>query len=561
MYIGIISACTRKPVYPEAMSQALRCMEACPDSALHYLMSLQDSALRTQPEETRMYHELLIIKAQDKLYHQHHSDSTIKAIVRFYDKYGDLHKQMEAYYYLGSVYRELHDAPQAIKAFQQVVELGQNTTEYDLLGKAYGQIGILLDKQGVHEEAEKIGRKELVYNSLENDSIGIGYALRNIARTFHDRNQTDSALFYYMQGYERSPLRIKNIILSETPRLFLDKGQSEKAKSIINKLFQEGKYSYNNWLLLGIIYLQEGELEKARNCLNEVIGNGTIYQIQAAYRNLSEIEERQGDPITALKYANKSLALQDDINHLTQTETVAKVQALYNFQRYEEENHKLQATNQRNLQVILVLSIGSLLLVIGSILYYYQLQYKKAKVLRLAKTARLLKELAYQNDSAYREENMQKIKDLEAQKNKTEEEKKYLQNQLCELEKELSSFSKNKRLLLEQNFNKSGIYLYFHQWTEHSTEKLTDEKWKELRIAIDTTYHLFTDRLLILYPKLSDIELKICYLIKISIPIKTIASMLGRSNSAITNARVRMHKKLKGEDGKAEMFDLFISEL
>ncbi|MFS2808954.1 hypothetical protein AAH029_14460 [Parabacteroides distasonis] len=83
LYIGLISACTQKPVYPEAMSQAIRCVETQPDSALLYLDSILPSTLQAEPE-----------------------DSTIQEIVRFYDKYGDLHKQMEAYYYLGSVYRD-----------------------------------------------------------------------------------------------------------------------------------------------------------------------------------------------------------------------------------------------------------------------------------------------------------------------------------------------------------------------------------------------------------------------------------------------------------------------
>ncbi|WP_455636174.1 tetratricopeptide repeat protein [Parabacteroides sp.] len=568
LYIGLVSACTQKPVYPEAMSDAIRCVEISPDSALHYLNSLSPATLQAEPEETRMYYDLLQIKANDKLYHPHKSDSTIKKIVRFYDEYGDLHKQMEAYYYLGSVYRDLPDAPRAIKAFQRVIELGENTTEYDLLGKAYGQSCILLGKQGVYKEAEKAGKKELEYNSLENDSIGIGYALRNIARTFHDRNQIDSALFYYMQGYERSPQRIKNIILSEVPWLYFDNGQPEKAKSLIYELFQKGRYSYNNWLLLGTIYLQEGDLGKARDCLNKVLEGGTIYQIQGTYQKLSELEERQGNPITAMNYANKCLAYQDSINRWTQTESVAKIQALYDFQHYEEENNKLQEINRHHLWLILALSIGSLFLIIGSVFYYYRLQYKKAKVLRLAKTTRLLNELAYQNTSTLMEENMQKIKDLEAQSHKTEEEKEYLLKRIREMEKEFSAYSKptatnlqSKATLLEVNFKKSEIYHFFHDWTEHSQEKLTDEKWRELHTAIDTTYPRFTDRLLLLCPKLSEVELRICYLIKISIPIKIIASMLNRSNSAITNARIRMYKKVKGEDGKAEMFDQFISDL
>lgn len=557
--IGFFSACTEKPAYPEAMSQAIRRAEAAPDSALLYLNSLSDSALQSEPEETRMYYGLLKIKANDKLYKRHSTDTGIEKIVQFYNEYGDSRKQMEAYYYLGSVYRDLRDAPRAIKAFQYATTLGEKTKEYGLTGKAYGQICTLLTRQGIYDEAEKAGRKELEYAILRNDSVGVGYSLRNIARIFHDRHELDSALHYYMEGYEKGAMRIKDIILSEVPWIYYDKGKPEKAKSLIFELFEKGEYSYNNWVLLGKIYQQAGELEKARGCYHNVLDKGSLYQIQGAYQGLSELETRLGHLPEAIAYANKSLAYQDSINQWTQTETVAKIQALYNFQSYEEENNRLQAENSRHRLWILSLSSGLILFAGAGYLYYNRLQHKKEKILRLARTARMLKELAYQNNSILLEDEKQTLKELQARSQQLENEKSYLQKQLQKAEKELSSYAQPAppHVLSLKN---SEIYRIFHRWNENSA-KITEEQWKELRSAIDRTYPRFTDRLLTLYPKLSEVELQICYLIKISLPLKTIAQMLNRSNSAITNARVRMYKKLKGMDGKAEYLDQYISDL
>lgn len=55
----------------------------------------------------RMYHALLKIKAKDKLYIPHESDSLIKSIVQYYEGYGTPDQLMEAYYYLGSAYRDM----------------------------------------------------------------------------------------------------------------------------------------------------------------------------------------------------------------------------------------------------------------------------------------------------------------------------------------------------------------------------------------------------------------------------------------------------------------------
>lgn len=568
LYIGIVSACTKKPIYPEAMSQAIRCVETSPDSALLYLNSLSPATFQAEPKETRMYYDLLKIKANDKLYHEQTSDSTILEIVRFYDEYGDLHKQMEAYYYLGSVYRDLGDAPRAVKAFLHATELGENTMEYGLMGKAYGQICILLDLQSIYDEAERAGKKELEYALLRNDSVAVGYSLRNIARIFHDRHELDSALHYYMEGYEKGAMRIKNIILSEVPWIYYDKGEPEQAKSLIFELFNKGRYSYNNWLLLGRIYAQEGELGKAHDCFNTVLTEGSLFQIQGAYQGLSELEARRGNLRAALAYAKQSLAYQDSINQWKQTEAVAKIQALYNFQAYEEENNRLQEANNRHQRWLLLLTCGLIVLASGGYLYYNRLLHKKARILRLARTARMLNELAYSNSSTLMEDERQMIKNLQTRSQQLENEKSYLQKRLQEVENDLSSYTQLEKKGVKEakipphvlSFRSSEIYHIFHQWNETSA-KITAEQWEELRTAIDLTYPRFTDRLLTLYPKLSEVELQICYLIKISLPLKTIAQMLSRSNSAITNARIRLYKKLKGKDGKAEFFDQFISDL
>ena len=71
-----LTACSSRDRYPEAMRQATRCLEDQPDSALCYLSSL-DATIGKEAEETRMYHALLKLRAEDKLYIDQASDSLI----------------------------------------------------------------------------------------------------------------------------------------------------------------------------------------------------------------------------------------------------------------------------------------------------------------------------------------------------------------------------------------------------------------------------------------------------------------------------------------------------
>ena len=120
---------------------------------------------------------------------------------------------------------------------------------------------------------------------------------------------------------------------------------------------------------------------------------------------------------------------------------------------------------------------------------------------------------------------------------------------------------RDEKSLQEDSLKQSDIYLLFHKQAAQDEPKVSDEEWRELQKAIDQAYNDFTNRLYRLYPQISQHELRICYLIKVQIPVKEIAKILLRSASAISNSRVRLYKKLHGKEGKTEEFDRFILDL
>lgn len=77
-----------------------------PDSALRLLGGWADS-VPTVPERVRMYYRLLTVKAADKAYVTHMSDSIIRPVLDYYEQEGDRRLLPEAYYYAGRVYRDL----------------------------------------------------------------------------------------------------------------------------------------------------------------------------------------------------------------------------------------------------------------------------------------------------------------------------------------------------------------------------------------------------------------------------------------------------------------------
>ena len=108
-------------------------------------------------------------------------------------------------------------------------------------------------------------------------------------------------------------------------------------------------------------------------------------------------------------------------------------------------------------------------------------------------------------------------------------------------------------------YHHSDIYLHFHHATKSS--ELKENDWKQLSEALDATFPNFQRHLYALYPKLSEQELRICYLIKTDLKRSTIAELLSRSVSAITNSLSRLYEKIHNEKGTPQQMEEIIQKL
>lgn len=92
---------------------------------------------------------LLEIRLQDKAYITHTTDKPIKEICSFFEENGtDIEKQ-EAYYYMGSVYRDLNDYPSAVTYFLKSAEIAEKAQDVDvkLWRNTYSQLSYLYKKR------------------------------------------------------------------------------------------------------------------------------------------------------------------------------------------------------------------------------------------------------------------------------------------------------------------------------------------------------------------------------------------------------------------------------
>lgn len=553
------------------MLQAENCIITYPDSALFYLSTLKNE-IKNEPEETQMYYNLLTIKAEDKLYIPHTSDSLIKVITKFYEEYDDNDKLMEAYYYMGSTYRDMKDAPRALRAFQDAIGLRKDSKRFDIIVQIYGQMGKLFAYQGLYDESIIANQKILNYFIGKEGKIQVLLAKRNIARMYASKEKIDSALLYYDDAYKEALKSENDIIagniLGEIGCLYYDIGKLDSSKTILQHVITDNRNSTNVLLNLGIIYQQFNQIDSAQYFLSQVTESEDIYKERIAYKYLAKIEAYRKNYEKAFKYAFECLILRDSVDIITNTEAIGKIQALYDYQHIEKEKDKiLFKYENKRAQVYQLFFILTSVITLSFVIIVF-LRKKKQQIIEQERKLRLLKEKQYKHSLEYIEDNKQKQHLLEMQLCEIVEEKDTLNKQLIKTQKELLELSnqqvitaRNEKNLLEYSFKQSAIYLLFHKINNDETIKITEDNWNELRVTIDKTYQNFTDKLYTLYPQISLLELRICYLIKISMQVKDIAQLLNRSKSAISISRTRLYKKIHGKEGSVEMMDQFIIEL
>lgn len=563
-----VCSCQHNP-YPRSMQIADSIVDTAPDSAVALLVQLKDSIL-SEPTSTRMYYNLLSIKAHDKAYIPHTSDSLILQVIHYYEHKEDEKCLPEAYYYAGRIYRDLGDAPQALDYFQKAVDKIGEGRDYKLYSRMYSQMGTLYMYQDMYNEAMKAYQKAYPYDILAKDSIAIIYNLRNIGLAFTGVNNADSTLFYYRKAHEQAisigNQNLMDMLKIDLASLYKQLKRYDSAKMELQQLFNANKKIRQSsiYTIYADLYYQMHNLDSASYYYNHLLEIGTIYAKQTAHWELAKIAKQQCNYLIMQDHIQKYMDYTDSIQKETHAETIYKVQSLYNYQLREKENNKLRIKNaQQKLYITYI--IFSIIIAIAFITIYIQYNARKKHQLneQLSKLKKLQEE-QYLKSTEFIEANKMQIQKMEerlqssAIENSTlrallQIQKEQIMQMNCKIETD-----RKEQEIAEMAFKQSNIYSRFHNAISDTKIKLAKEDWDILQTHIDNCYKDFTTRLRALYP-ISEIELQICLLLKTNITTTGIAQLTGRSKSAIVSARKKLYEKIHNKPGKPEEWDAFIA--
>ena len=562
-------ACGKRP-YPKSLIVADSLASARPDSAIALLNTLKES-MKAESEATRMYYRLLCIKANDKAYIRHTSDSLILPVLHYYTEKKDEHHLPEAYYYAGRVYRDLEDAPLALDYFQKAIDALPDNKGYRLKSKIYSQMGTLFLYQKTYDEALKILKEARKCNIALKDSASMVFNLRDIANGYRCLDQNDSSLYYLRKAYYIAKV-LRNydlmaMVQSQMASLYIELEKYDLARKFLQPSLDSLDIPSRSGIfsMASKLYHKTGSIDSAIYYYTELLKCGTIYAKQTACKGLAEIAIMHNNPQEALLHLRQYQQCTDSIYQITNIETIRRLHTLYNYQLREKENNRLKTANERKQNLIIyIISIGILII---ALLFAYLQRYKRKKQLLNIQLKKLsqLKEEQYRKSALYIKENELRIEKLEQELQEADLTNNTLRAQLEEqIELTLCTNKQAEIELIRRKQSdtalpESKIYKHIQQLLT-TKKRLSGNDWKELEETIDSLYEGFTEKLRNLY-NLNEQEYSVCLIIKINIPPIDIAKLTNRSKEAISSTRRRLYKKVFGTKGSPKDWDDIILSL
>lgn len=559
LFLLSMTCCYNYSPSPE-LQLAEQLIDSKPDSSLNILNNLPDK--QKFSEYNHALYCLLLTQAQDKNFIIHTSDSICKIAVKYFEKHSDIHYTMLAYYCMGRVYSDLQDALQAQEYYLKALEIGKNSKEYKLLIRISSNLGTLYAYQDIYDMALPLYKQALHYTFLEQkqDSLNISYILRNIARTYTQTHQPDSAIKYYQKAIDYSTPNNLSSLYVDLGNLHFNNKEYEEAKKYLDKaldaLVNKTGIDYIN-LSKGKLYTAVNSLDSAKFYLERSSKSPYLYTKAGSFQRLAKVALKENKLNDFAKYTIQYEELRDSITNRSHFENIRLTQGMFNYQQINKEKIKFEKeATDRLILVYQIIILFVIILAVGIYIYKREQNKKKRQLEQ--------KEQQYKRSQQYLEDNKKQIAQLENILSTEKAQMTEVQRQLYEARKVMLQME-NRTIIekqgaievLEQDFHSASLYLKIHREEE---VQLNSTEWFELRQLIDATYSDFTNRLIKLYPKISQEEIRICYLSKMDVPVKKIATIVHITSSGVSQCRRRLYKKFTNEPANAENFTKFIAD-
>ena len=324
-----------------------------------------------------------------------HDDTMMQRVVAYYKEHGTSNDLMEAYYLLGSIYRDLREAPRAMEAFLNGINAADTTSadcRYDLLARLYGQKCDILYKQSLHQQSAKEENMVYKYAFIAKDTLFmVASQWRRLGKCFAFGDYQSIAdecwdvleesrqmgLYTYAAGNLCTSI-LANIELGRVKDAARLLSIYERHSGKVDPVTHECSFPIY-YYAKGRVLAATGQLDSAEYFYRKELEAQNWNNRQAAYRGLRMVFEQKGLTDSVCKYAPLQCDAVDSSYQEKLSQNLQNLQELYDYSRAQKDSYekrqqleKEQRTRQRMWWGIVIALIGAVM-----IFYHFRVRYRK----------------------------------------------------------------------------------------------------------------------------------------------------------------------------------------
>lgn len=328
----------------------------------------------------RHYRDLLIIKARDKAYIRHESDSLIMSVLDYAENHKNIEWYPEALYYAGRVYSDIGDSPTALKYFHSALDvLPQGMNNLKLRSPMLSQLARSLNLLRLYDEAVQPLEECISIDRELNDTINEIYDCLLLGDTFLNDNNLEKAEDIFMRAYLLSQTHSRVLLTKiETYLAALNykKGNLDEAVRHIKAADDVDNNSTNDTYLsyATVIYNAAGMSDSAYVYAVKLLGlnNHNTNRKVAFHTLLLPSMKHYSNTDTLDMYLNEYVSELENYLNENQRQFAFYQQANYNYTIHEQaklraENSRRKAWNWLSVSCFVVLSL---------LVFVYYLKYR-----------------------------------------------------------------------------------------------------------------------------------------------------------------------------------------
>ena len=521
-----------------------------PALAMKMLDSIYVDA-RNASEYAMMKYDLLKIRLEDKSYIPHTSNKVIENLVKYFEDNGTVKDKQEAYYYAGSVYRDLDDTPRGIENLYKSIEAVSDKKECDsiILRNAYSNLYYLFVNVQDYNNALKMAQMEYsISKAINNTTIN---TMNQITNAYIDLDMNKEGLRYLNETFnllkDKKYAKEDNfifLVLYNYSHLKL-KDKANECYNLIKKrkLKRMDAFVRN---ILGNYYMLIGQQDSAIACYESIINEKkNEYAMYDTSKKLFHIYSENGNKDKAIKYGAEFVRMSEKLDLAKNSELAATVNNKYKYHLDQSRMQKMESERTMYLRIAIIIGFSAVLLTLAFVIFYMRkknitlkrqlaltdsLNSVKAQMSDIKKNT-LLKEqqlASAQSEIAAKEQKMKEIsEELQHNEQLLETTQKRLNDKMKQSEQLMQMLHK-----AELEDSASDVVEAVRKSAE-GKKKLSATEWQQLYSAVNSLYPDFKDSLVSRDGNLSEQQMQMCYLMRIGLTGPQINNVVDISRTTV----------------------------